>query len=287
MAFDDIEVFVEVVEAGSFTQAAKKLGIPLSTASARVARLEETLGASLLQRTTRQIRLTEIGQIYYEHGVQALNELARAQDRIGAAKADPQGILRITAPVDLAQFVLPDLIDTYLAAWPDVTVDLVVTNRKVDLIAENIDVALRVGPLEDSSLIARKCLSSEVGLYASDAYLRQNDVPETVADLADHSVLHMSISRDVRQRFLRSVDEKLEAARGRIAADDFTTARALISRGLAVGLLPGFAVSGQPDEAQFTRILADEIHLPLAAHLIYPQQRFLPPKLRAFLDLAG
>ncbi len=287
MSLDDIEVFVEVVETGSFTKGARRLGIPLSTASAKVARLEDALGTTLLQRTTRQVQVTEDGKLYYSHCVQALSALAMGKEQLGAARGTPQGSLRISAPVDLAQFVLADAVDAYLARWPEVSVELVVTNRKVDLIAENIDLALRIGPLEDSSLIARKFIEAETGLFASGDYIARNGAPETLEALDRHQIIRMSLGRDMAQKLEGVVPRSLLAAGARISADDFSAIRSMVARGMGIGLLPSFTVANQPDEAGFRRVLPDKVSIPVFAYLIYPPQRFLAPKLRAFLDIAA
>ena len=286
MPLDDIEVFVEVVDAGSFTKGAKRLGIPLSTASSKVARLEETLGETLLKRTTRQVHVTEAGKLFYVHCVQALSALAAGKDLLGAARETPQGTLRVSAPVDLAQFLLVDVVDAYLARWPDVSIELIVTNRKVDLIAENIDVALRIGPLEDSSLIARKFIEADIGLYASREYIERNGRPESSSALSRHSVIRMSLDRDMTKHLETVLPAAFWNSGTRIAADDISAIRAMVAQGLGIGLLPSFTVEKRPDQKNFERILPELPPIPISAHLIYPPQRFIAPKLRAFLDIA-
>lgn len=280
MSLDDIAVFVEVVDAGSFTKAAKRLGIPLSTASAKVARLEETLGATLLQRTTRQVQVTETGQLYYAHCLRALDALTEAEQVINSTTDEPRGQLRITTPVDVAQFVMADVVDSFVTAYPEVSVELVVTNRKVDLIAEGVDLAVRVGPLEDSNLIARKFISSQIGLFASPDYLDRKGTPTTASDLKDHTMVRMMLDRG-RNRYLDMFFGQLNLAEtARVTADDISTIRAFIEAGIGIGLVPSFASSG------LVQVLPQLTTEPSIAYLVYPEQRFVPPKIRAFINHA-
>lgn len=280
MSLDDIAVFVEVVDAGSFTKAAKRLGIPLSTASAKVARLEETLGATLLQRTTRQVQVTETGQLYYAHCLRALDALTEAEQLINSTTDEPRGQLRITTPVDVAQFVMADVVDSFVTAYPEVSVELVVTNRKVDLIAEGVDLAVRVGPLEDSNLIARKFISSQIGLFASPEYLDRKGTPTTASDLKDHTMVRMMLDRG-RNRYLDMFFGQLNLAEtARVTADDISTIRAFIEAGIGIGLVPSFASSG------LVQVLPQLTTEPSIAYLVYPEQRFVPSKIRAFINHA-
>lgn len=280
MSLDDIAVFVEVVDAGSFTKAAKRLGIPLSTASAKVARLEETLGATLLQRTTRQVQVTETGQLYYAHCLRALDALTEAEQVINSTTDEPRGQLRITTPVDVAQFVMADVVDSFITAYPEVSVELVVTNRKVDLIAEGVDLAVRVGPLEDSNLIARKFISSQIGLFASPDYLDRKGTPTTASDLKDHTMVRMMLDRG-RNRYLDMFFGQLNLAEtARVTADDISTIRAFIEAGIGIGLVPSFASSG------LVQVLPQLTTEPSIAYLVYPEQRFVPSKIRAFINHA-
>src|SRR6185437_14426297 len=154
MDLDAIAVFVRVVEAGSFSAAARRTGMPKATVSAKVARLEKRLGLSLLQRTTRQVRVTEAGGEYFRHCAVAIREIEIAEAALQSASGKPSGVLKVTAPVDLGHTLLPRIVHAYAASYADVTVELLVTNRIVDLVAEGIDLAIRPAQvLKDSSLI--------------------------------------------------------------------------------------------------------------------------------------
>src|SRR5262245_55888684 len=171
---DAIAVFVKVVEAGSFSQAAARMGMPKTTVSAKVAGLEERLGVRLIERTTRTLHLTEAGEMYFRHCAIAIREVELGEEALQAAKGKPSGLLRVTAPVDLGQGLLPVVAGAYTAKYPDVSMDLIVTNRIVDLVEEGIDLALRwAGALKDSSLIARRYFETTSHLWASQKYLQR------------------------------------------------------------------------------------------------------------------
>src|SRR5262245_6658451 len=165
---DAIAVFVKVVESGSFSAAARRLGMPKTTVSAKVAGLEKRLGVRLIQRTTRKLRMTEAGETYFYHCAIATREVELGEAAIQSARGRPYGVLKVTAPVDLAHAVLPRIVRAYSTKYPDVSVELIVTNRVVDVLEEGIDLAIRWdGSLKDSSLIARRFLETHSNLWAS------------------------------------------------------------------------------------------------------------------------
>jgi DNA-binding transcriptional LysR family regulator len=182
---DAISVFVKVVEAGSFSVAARHLRMPKTTVSAKVAGLEKRLGIRLIQRTTRKLRMTEAGETYFRHCAIAIREVERGEAALQAAKGKPTGVLKVTAPVDLAHTVLPRIARAYAAKYSDVSLELIVTNQIVDLMDEGIDLAIRWAmSLKDSSLIARRFFQSRSNLWASPNYLRGFGKPTHPRDLA-------------------------------------------------------------------------------------------------------
>src|ERR1700722_2637305 len=177
MSLDDIEIFVKVVENKSFSAAAKKLRLPKSTLSRRISQMEERLTVKLLQRTTRHLSLTPIGQAYYEKCIVVLERLEEAQDLIKGLQAAPKGRLRLTIPYELGLFFLKEIIAKFLKAYPEIMLELELTNRLVDLVEEGFDLALRIGHLADSSLMAVKLLELEGGIYTSPAFLKDRPLP--------------------------------------------------------------------------------------------------------------
>lgn len=282
MHLDGIDVFVEVVEAGSFTRAAQRLRMPPATVSAKIARLESRLGVTLIQRTTRKLHVTEAGRTYFASCARALAEVRQAQQELSAARVEPSGRLRITAPLDLSQTVLPPIVERFLAQYPRAAIEMVVTNRRVDLLAEGIDIALRAGPLADSGLVARKLFSGKLGLWASPDYVARAGTPRKPADLERHALVTFSTRQAIAQT-LRSGRRSLTIpAKARIRCDDMETVRRFVGRGNGIGLLP--ELIGAQDG--LVRILPGYVTGTAAISLVYPAQRFVPPVVRAFISCA-
>ena len=174
MHLKSIDIFVKVVQAESFTGAARALDIPNSTVSARISLLEESLGVTLLNRTTRRVSVTKAGRKFYEGCFQAMEVLELAKNEITQSNIESQGLLRVTSTVDLGQSVLPSLIKRFSTAFPKVELELILTNERLDLVSNNIDVAIRIGKPADSSLKLRKLAETNVGAFASPAYIEKN-----------------------------------------------------------------------------------------------------------------
>ena len=284
MELDGIDVFAEVVEARSFSAAANRLGMPVSTVSAKVARLEQRLGVTLLHRTTRQLNLTPSGRVYYERCIRALTEMSEAERALAEQSEEPSGLLTISAAADLAQFKLIPLVEEYLERYPKARIDLRVSNRRVDLVAEGIDLAIRSGELEDSALVASRYADTRVGLWASQGYLDQYGPPTNIQDLSNHRLVHMSRAEEL----LRIVDldgaEIGFADNSRLACDDLQTVRAFIEKGAGIGVLPDFI--GSYPARPLIQVLPKVSSDPISAYFVYPAQKFVPRSLRAFIDLA-
>jgi DNA-binding transcriptional LysR family regulator len=186
--FNDAALFVQVVRAVSFTAAAREHGVPVSTVSRRIVRLESRLGARLLERTTRRLRLTSVGERYFEHAERALDELTEGSRHVREAQAMPRGTVRITAPVGIGP-QLSRALAPFLLNAPLVTVELDLSDRRVDLAAEGFDIALRAGPIDSGDLVAKKIHDSIRGLYASPAYLARHGRPRRVEDLKEHHLI--------------------------------------------------------------------------------------------------
>lgn len=281
MILDGIDVFVRVVQAGGFSSAARQLRMPATTVSAKIARLEERLGVTLIRRSTRKMHVTDAGQAYFTHCVEALRALEIGEEQLSAATEGPRGALRITAPPDLAQSVLPPIVDRFLARYPQVNIDLVITNQTLDLLADRIDIALRASPMKDSSLQSRKLGVANLALFASKAYLRAHGTPRAPDDLKHHEVM-------VHSRFpsalltLHSGNKSLRIAPSpRVTSDDMQTLRALAMEGTAIALLPDLDGGG----GDLVRVLRGYATQSGAAYFVYPSGKFTPTNVRAFIDL--
>jgi DNA-binding transcriptional LysR family regulator len=283
---DAIAVFVKVVQAGSFTHAAKLLNMPNSTVSAKVAALEKELGITLLQRTTRSLHLTEAGEVYFRRCLRALEELQAAENELAADRGAPKGVLRLTAPVELGRSVLPPVLDVLMKRHPAIEIDLVITNRLADLVAENIDVAVRAGPLKNSGLIARRFSLGQFGLWASPGYLKKHSAPRNPDELNDHQCLRFAPFTGRNLQLSNGRERAQVALAGRITADDFETLRALAVLGWGIALLPSFLCVEEAKERKLVAVLPDWRGESVTISIVYPAQRFVSPKIRAFITAA-
>jgi DNA-binding transcriptional LysR family regulator len=283
---DGIAVFVKVVQAGSFSQAAKLLNMPNSTVSAKVAALEKRLGVTLLQRTTRRLHLTEAGEGYFRRCMTALEELQTAENELAIERSETKGVLRLTAPVELGRSALPPVLDVLMKRHPAIKIDLIITNRLVDLVAENIDVAVRAGPLKDSGLIAKRFVLGQFGLWASPSYLKNNSVPRNPDELKEHDCLRFAPFTGRKLQLTNGRERAQIALAGRITADDFEALRALAVLGWGIALLPSFLCAEEAKERKLVSVLPNWRGDSVTISVVYPAQRFVAPKIRAFITAA-
>lgn len=284
MELEAIPVFVKVAQLGSFTQAAKSLGMPNTTVSAKVAALERYLGVTLIQRTTRKLHLTDAGRAYLEHCVRALDELQTAESELQSNTQEIRGTLRVTAAVEVGQSLLAVIVDQYLNLYPKMNVELLVTNRMVDLVGEGVDLALRVGRLKDSSLISKRFIDANFTLWASKSYLKKNGTPKDVKDASNHRFIRFS-NFPQGFEFTNGKQTLKLATTGPVQVDDFGTMKTLAELGHGIAMLPDFLCKFQKDH-QLVRILPEWSGPAPAFALVYPAQKFVTPKLRAFISVA-
>ena len=282
MELDGIAVFVKVVQAGSFSGAARLLGIPNTTVSAKVARLEKRLGVTLIHRTTRKLSVTPAGHAYFERCVRGLEEIETAEAEVSLSATEPRGLLRVTAPGDVAMGMLPPIVSRFLKRYPRTRVEIVVANRVLDLVAEGVHLAIRAAALRDSTLVARRFMAFTGGLWASRVYLGRKGTPRSPAELEHHDCL-------VFPRFsaqpLQLTDgrSRIEIGlKGRLAVDDPQTLRNFIVQGEGIGTLPGYLAR----DAVLVRVLPKWTWTTGALSFVYPGQRFVPANVRAFIDTA-
>ena len=274
---DLLNLFVAVAETQSFSLAAKRLGLPRSTVSRGIVRLEAGLGTHLLHRTTHTVGLTTAGTALFERVAPLVTSLRQAVESLPEQAESPSGTLRITAANDLGIGWLSDVIPRFMARHPDVKVDVWLTNAFVDLVAEGVDVALRIsrGPLRDSSLVARKLTDLEALLFAAPAYLARRGTPRTVEELAGHDRVVPRGWRDVKE--LAAISEGAS-----IRADDFFFAREVLRHGGGVGLLPSFVAQSALEDGSLVRVLP-RFALPTGTlYLVHPRMAHVPAKVAAF-----
>jgi DNA-binding transcriptional LysR family regulator len=286
MDLDGIAVFVKVLQTGSFSRAAKLLGMPNSTVSAKVSALEKRLGVTLLQRTTRKLRPTQAGEAYYQRSLRALEELQAAENELETARAEPKGLLRLTAPVEIGHSLLPALVHAFLQKHHHMEVELVVTNRVLDLIEDGIDLAIRAGPLKDSSLIAKRFDLGYFELWASRAYLVKHAAPRHPKELTQHNCLRFSRFKDEGFRLTNGKETLNVAVSGTSVADDFETLRSLATLGEGLAFLPSFLCAEEANQDKLVRVMPQWHGDKVSLSLLYPAQRFVPAKVRAFIAVA-
>ncbi|MEZ5670361.1 MAG: LysR family transcriptional regulator [Alphaproteobacteria bacterium] len=274
-------VFAKVVEANGFSAAARDLGLSKSAVSKHVSRLEDRLGARLLNRTTRRLALTEIGEAFYERCTRLVAEAEEAELAVTRMSAEPSGMLRVNMPFSFGSLhVVPSLCG-FMGAYPRVNVQVTLDDRYADLVADGYDLAIRIGELDDSSLIARRLAITRPKLVASPAYWARHGVPRVPADLSAHECLVYTYLR--RGPLWRFGDQAVRIA-GRLQANNGDVLRQAALAGHGVALLPSFIVWRDLHEGRLVPALEAYCEDPLGIYAIYPHSRHLSAKVRAFID---
>jgi len=285
--FGAIPVFVAVVENGSFSAAARTLGISKSAVSKRINQLEAQLGVRLLHRTTRKLSLTEAGERYFEHASRALAAAGQAEDAVTELQGEPQGHLRISAPMSFGRLHVAPLIPKFLKRCPKLQIDLVMDDRKVDLVAGGFDVAIRAGNLPASTLIARKLAPVRVVLCASPDYIDRYGQPGRPVELSSHNCVLYSYSSDADEWTLigESGPETVTVS-GSYQVNNSEALLEALREGVGIGRLPTF-VAGPDLKAGRLVKLFESYSLPdFSIYAVFPERQYLPAKVRVFLDFA-
>ncbi len=285
MDLNEAAVFVKVVQAGSFSAAARLLGLPTSTVSTRVARLEKRLGMTLLQRTTRRLSLTDTGQLYYEHAATGLSHMLDAESAVSESAGEAKGLLRVTAPVDIGDLALAEIANTLRAQHPLVSIEMVLLNRYVDLVAEGIDVAIRTGALKDSSLVARKVGIARWAAFASPEYLKNAPPITSPQALRHHDCLQFTPMGKDTWTFQNGKSTVTVPIPGQVMINDVRIIQSMAMAGKGIALLPDFR-RHECEAGHLVRILPKWHAKEDPIYIVYPRQRYVSPKLRAFVDIA-
>lgn len=281
----EMRAFVAVVTDGSFTAAAQRLGTDKARVSRIVRRMEEKLGALLLTRSTRRLSVTEVGRDYFERAVSILGAAEAAEAAVAQQTGEPKGLLRLTAGSEFGTMVIDRWIATFLHQAPKVTVETEYTNRLVDIIHEGVDVAIRVGTLQDSGLSARKLGEVTYGLYADPSYLTRGPALATVSDLARHDLIMKTPRGRQSWTLLNGADSQTVALSPRAAVNSIIAAKNLALAGLGIAQLPRFMAEPLVAEGRLSRVLADWAHPPAPVHAVFASSRYMDPKVRHFVDL--
>jgi len=286
LSLDEIAVFVRVVEAGSFSAAARRLGMPKATVSAKVARLERRLGLSLIQRTTRKLRMTEAGEQYFRQCAEAIRKVEVAEAALQATSGKPSGVLKVTTPVDLGHTLLPRIVHAYAAKYPDVSVELLVTNRVVDLVGEGIDLAIRPSQvLKDSSLIAQRYFEMGSNLWAAPQYLQRLGALTHPRDLKKAKFVGF-LPRSSLTLTNGQSDFEVSTV-GPIRGDDFETVRALLLLEEGIAWLPNFLADEAAQAGALVPVLPEWRPKERGAfYFVYVGRKYGLPKVQAFIQMA-
>jgi len=282
----DIVVFVRVVDDGSFTRAAERLKLSRSVVSKYVTRLEGRLGARLLNRTTRRLSLTEAGRIFYQRSRRGLQDIEEAEAEVSRLQEKPRGVLRINSPMSFGILHIAPALPEFLAQHPEVSVEMNLDDRVVDVIEEGFDVSIRIAEMPDSSLIARRLAPCRHVIVAAPAYLEKHGTPRTPEDLRDHNIISFSYQASAYDWHFISPDNKQVSVpvSGSMQANNSLALREALLRGVGITRTPTFVVGKDVQDGHLLSILGNYRTLEVSIYLVYPQRRHLSPKVRAFVD---
>jgi DNA-binding transcriptional LysR family regulator len=285
---NDLLLFARVADLGSFSQAARRLGLPKSTVSRRIAALEARFGERLLLRTTRRQRLTELGRQLLDHARQVALELDAVAELRERRQAAPSGRLRVSMPSDFANLLLADMLAAIVSLHPGITLELDLSPRRVDLLAEGFDVALRMGDLADDGLLAARRLTVfGNGLYAAPGYLAEHGDPQRPEDLLQHQAVHLLGGQGEAQPWtLRRADALWQGLPpGRVGANSPELLIRLARAGAGIAAVPDHFAQPRLARGQLRRVLPDWCLPPHAAWAVFPGRKLMPAKTRVFIDM--
>lgn len=283
-SWEGVSEFVAVAEAGSFTGAARKLGISTAQASRQVSALEARLSTKLFYRTTRKVSVTEVGQIYYQHCRQVLDGLAEAERAVTDMQQVPRGRLKLTAPVTYGETTLAPLVNDFALRYPELQVEMELTNQKLDLVAEGYDLAIRLGQLSDSSMMARRLGSRTLHVCASPQYLSSHGEPHSLSELARHNCLPGTLDY---WRFREQGRSRSIRIRGSFRCN---SGRALVDaavKGIGIVQLPDYYVDEHLGAGRLVPLLANYREEDDGIWGVYPHNRHLSPKVGMLLGYLG
>ena len=282
---DDVVIFVKVAQFESISRAARSLGMPISTVSRRLSVLESKLGVSLLRRTTRRVTLTAQGREYFNQCREPLILLEEAERVLTLGQKAPEGILRVSVPVILGQEAFLEFLSEFLKTQPRIRIDLFITNLFLDLVAENIDVAIRFGELEDSSVVATRIGKSVRYVVAAPDYLKGRKLPAEPADLELHDCVMLAARNNETDWDLVNGRKKARIhVSGPISSRDFNSVSTFVYRGHGIGLLPSTYCNEALARGALVRLLPGWASPQIPVFTVYSNRKFLPSRLNVFLE---
>lgn len=288
ISLENVRIFLKTVETNSFSAAGRMLRLSPSVVSYRIQTLEDALGARLLTRTTRTMRLTEAGQTFLEHCREIVDAVERAEASVAdSSGVSAHGVLRVTAPLGLGRRVIAPMMTRFREAQPNTDVRLRLSDHLLDLVREGVDLAIRLAPLQDSSFTLRKVADVRRVLCAAPAYLARRGAPETLRDLARHDCLLLRFPGS--QQFRWNFDFRGEATsvlvEGPLDADDGDVLTQWALDGLGLAMKPAFEVARYLADGRLVEVLPEARPLPATLAALYPTRRMLPPRVKSFIEL--
>ncbi len=283
MELNEMGVYATVVDLGSFTKAAAKLSMPKSTVSRHVSQLEQRLGVRLLNRTTRQLKPTEVGKLYFQHCSRIIEEAEQAREVIQNMQAQPSGLLRITLPLAFGNEFMQLLVKDFLLLHPKIRVEIQMDNRSLDMLDEELDVAFRMGDLADSSLVARHIGRNHLILCARREYLEEGVTAQTMQDLLDHEFIRhpsapMTLYKDQKEYPLMTPD--------RLMLNDMDLVRKMTLQNMGIGMLPKLLACEEVKAGRFVQVMDEYTGPQKDIYLVYAGRRQKAAKVAAFVEFA-
>ncbi|HLG83551.1 MAG TPA: LysR substrate-binding domain-containing protein [Bradyrhizobium sp.] len=285
----DLQLFAAIADKGGITAAARHLGLTKSLVSRELAALEERLGTRLVHRTTRKTSLTGAGELLATHARRIVEETENAQAAIEAMREAPRGNLKVSAPFSILRFVLLPRIAEFRSRYPDIRLSFDASSRVLDLVDEGVDVAIRIGELPPSSLVARRLTTTPVVLVAAKSYLARRGIPAVPGDLVGHDILNLRPEAEPELWSLTRDDRNTQTVNvaPAVAVHDPGLLLDLVRQGLGVAPAPLLYARQAIDRGEIVRILPDYVRSVVPIHAVYPSRRMLAPKVRAFVEFAA
>ena len=279
--WEGVSEFVAVAEAESFTAASKRLGISTAQVSRQISSLETRLAAKLFYRTTRKVSVTDVGRVYYQHCRQVLDGLEEAERAISNLQSSPRGILKVTAPVTYGEGTIAPLINNFALQYPELEVHLQLSNQKVDLVDQGFDLAIRLGKLEDSSMMAKRLDSRTQYVCASEEYLTTHGVPYSLSELEQHNCLQGTLDY---WRFQEQGKARNIRVKGSLSCNSGHALTDAALKGIGIVQLPDYYVQEYIDNGQLIPLLTQFTESDDGIWALYPHNRHLSPKVRMLVD---
>lgn len=280
-----MKVFRRVAETGNFSEVAREMNLSQPTVSKHIAALEIHLDVKLLSRSTRQMSLTDTGKQYYDRCVYILDELSETESTIRDQQSQPVGVLRINAPVTYGERCIVPALWEFLAKYPELKIDMIMDDHYVDLVKDGVDMAIRVGPMTDSCLIARKIGDSPRVTVASPDYIEKYGVPDNLSDLKNHDCIVYTLLTTYDEWHFSGPDGKqIVRVSGRFSVNNPGAIRQAVLAGQGIAVTPTWLMNDCIESGKVEVILKDYIPTPLDVHAVYPERRFVPTKVKVFIN---